>query len=206
MKKIVCILVALMLCLSAVALAESVPSKKVDDLTKVTVTGVNLPADSGFFLRLIVDNEEEYQQLWEIYQKEIEKLTQSESVVAYFGAVKNAAEDAADMVTQLESETLNVYEFWPVIARGYEEDYGAVTAELLFSTPYEKDEKVLVLIGLVTVNQDNTQNVEWVAYDGFGMDLEDAGTEGWGGIQVELDPEIILAIQNGTALLAIVSK
>lgn len=206
MKKIVCILVALMLCLSAVAFAESVPSKKVDDLTKVTVTGVNLPADSGFFLRLIVDNEEEYQHLVEICQKEIEKLALSESIIDYFGVVKNTNEDVVDMVTQLESETLNVYEVWPVIAGGYEEDYGAVTVEMLFSTPYEKNEKVLVLIGLVTENQDNTQNVEWVAYDGFGMDLENAGTEGWGGIQAELDPEIILAIQNGTALLAIVSK
>lgn len=206
MKKIVSILVALMLCLSAAAFAESVPSKTVDDLTKITVTGANIPIDSGFFLRLIVDNEEEYQQLWEIYQKEIEKLAQSESVVDYFGAVKNAAEDAVDMVTQLESETLNVYEFWPVIAGGYEEDYGAVTAELLFSTPYEKDEKVLVLIGLVTVNQDNTQNVEWVAYDGVGMRLDDVETEKQGRIQVELDPKIIMAIQNGTALLAIVSK
>lgn len=68
-----------------------------------------------------------------------------------------------------------------------------------FSTPYEKDEKVIVLIGLAKENQDGVQSIEWTAYEGIGVEEQ-------GCIQVELDPEIILAIQNGTALLAIVSK
>lgn len=197
MKKIVSILVALMLCLSAAAFAESVPSKTVDDLTKVNVTGANVPAE-GFYLRLIVADEEEYQHLVEVCRKEIEKLAQSEPV-SYFGEVKNAADEAVDLAALLESEEVKVHEFWPIIARGYKEEYGNVTAEFLFSTPYEKDEKVIVLIGLVEENQEGEQSVEWTAYEGIGLEEQ-------GSIQVELDPEIILAIQNGTALLAVVSK
>ena len=46
----------------------------------------------------------------------------------------------------------------------------------------------------------------WVAYEGVGAEVENAGVEEQGCIQVELNPEIILAIQEGTALLAVVSK
>lgn len=206
MKKIVCLLVALLMCLSSAAFAESVPSKTTGDLTQFEVEAENLPADAELFIRPIVENEEEYQHLVEICQNEINALMQAESITEFFGEVKDASGEAVDMAALLESETLNVYEFCPLIAGGYEESYDTVTVKMLFSTPYEKDEKVIVLIGLVTVNEDNTQSVEWIAYEGVGVELENAGLEEQGCIQVELNPEIILDIQEGTALLAIVSK
>ena len=205
MKQFVSLLVVLVLCLSAVAFAESVPSKTTGDLTKFEVECENMPADSGFFIRPVVTDEEEYQEKVEICQNEIVKLAESENVVEYFGEVKNAEGEVVDIAALLESDTLNVFEFCPAIAGEYDETYGNVNIKMLFSTPYEKDEKVIVLVGLVTEEEDGTQTVEWIAYEGVGIEIEDAEVEEQGCIQVELDPEIIQAIQDGTALLAVVS-
>lgn len=199
MKKIVSILVALMLCLSAAAFAESVPSKTTGDLVQFEAAADNLPADAGFYIQPIAEDDEAYQQSVEISQNEITKLAQSENVAAYFGEVKNAEGEVVDVKALLGSDTLNVYEFCALAAGLYQESYGNVSIKMQFSTPYEKDEKVIVLIGLAKENQDGVQSIEWTAYEGIGVEEQ-------GCIQVELDPEIILAIQNGTALLAIVSK
>ena len=57
------------------------------------------------------------------------------------------------------------------------------------------------MIGFVTIAEDGTWTVEWIAYEGVGV------ADGQGsGIQVKLDAETVLAIQNGKTLMAIVSK
>lgn len=206
MKKMIGLLVTLLLCLYAVAFADSVPSKIIDDLTRFEVEAENLSGDAVFFIRPIMDDEEEYQEQVEICQNAISTLMQAESITEFFGEVKDASGEVVDLVALLESENLNVYEFCALNAEGYEGYYGAVTAKMLFATPYEKDEKVVVLIGMVTANQDGTQSIEWTAYEGMGVEAEDAGVEGQGCIQVKLNPEIVIKIQEGTALLAIVSK
>ena len=103
-------------------------------------------------------------------------------------------------------ETLNVFEFCPINAGGFRKDCGKVTATMLFSTPYEEGEKVLVLIGLVTVLEDNTQEVVWQAFEGVGIGVHETEEETYGGIRVELTQEIVVAIQESMALMAIVSK
>lgn len=195
MKKIISMLVALVLCLSAVAFAESVPSKTTGDLVRFEVE----VGDPNFVIRPVAENEEAYQQNLEICRNEIAKLTQSENVAAYFGEIKNAAGEAVDLKDLLGIETLNVYEFCPVNAMNYEESMGDVRVNMLFSTPYAKDEKVVILIGLAELNADGTQSIEWIAYEGVAVDDQ-------GSIQVELDSAIVQAIQNGVALLAVVSK
>ena len=77
---------------------------------------------------------------------------------------------------------------------------------MFFSTPYEKDEKVLVMIGIVTVLENGTQDVAWQVFEGIGLGAVESQEESVGSIQVELTPEIVMAIQNEIALLAIVSK
>ena len=206
MKKFVCLFVALMLCLSCAALAESVPSKTVADLTKVEVSAENLPAGADFFVRLVADDEVEYQNEVKVCQNEIAALAQSNSVAEYFGEVKNANGEVIDLAAVLESETLNVHEFCPFVAGDYDEAYGKVTAKVAFATPYAKDEKVIVLIGLVTVDANGNQVIEWVAYEGVGVEAVGAAAEEMGCIQVELDPQILKAVQEGSALLAVVSK
>ena len=183
MKKLACMLLALLLCLTSVAaLAEYTPSKKAADLTKVEVTAENLPADSGFFSRIVTEDETEYQKQLSICEAEVAKLAAAESVEAYVGA---------DI------------DLKAIVVGGYEAAYGKVTARLLFSTPYGVGEKVAVLIGLVTEKADGSTVVDWKAFEGVGVVADQV--EAAGSIQVELDAETVLAIQNGIALLAIVS-
>lgn len=64
MKKFICMLAALVLCLSvsvAAVAAGAVPSKTTGDMTKFEVSGENLPEDSNFFIRPVGANEEAYQ-------------------------------------------------------------------------------------------------------------------------------------------------
>ena len=215
MKKIVCLILGLALCLTSVAaLAESVPSKTTTDLTRFEVTAENQPGDETLYLlpvneATVGDTLADYQEHLDICQAELEKLAASEGTEAYFGQVKDAEGNPVDLRELLgvaDGTQLNVFEFCPAIAGGFREDCGKVTATMLFSTPYEKDEKVIVLIGIVTVHEDGAQTVEWTAFEGVGLDAVEGQEETYGCIQVELTQEIVAAIQNGTALLAVVSK
>lgn len=197
MKKLACLLLALLLCLTFVAaLAESTPSKTTADLTRVEVTAENLPADSGFFIRIVNEDETEYQKRLDICKAEVSKLAAAGSAEAYFGK-------DVDLKALVAADQLNVFEFKPVIAGGYNAAYSKVTATMLFSTPCEAGQKVAVLIGLVTENTDGSTIVDWKAIEGIGVAAEQV--EAAGSIQVDLNAETVLAIQNGIALLAIVS-
>lgn len=214
MKKLVCLVLALAMCACAAALAESVPSKTVSDLTRFEVVAENQPDDANIYLLPVTEatvgeQMPEYQERVEACEKEIEKLAGCESVESYFGEVTDAEGNVVDLKALLgveEDAVLNVFEFCPAIAGGFQEDCGNVTANMLFSTPYEEGEKVLVLIGLVTVLEDGTQEIVWQVFEGVGLGAVTAENETYGGIQVELTPEIVTAIQEGTALMAVVSK
>lgn len=112
MKKFACMLLALLLCLTSIAaLAESTPSKKTTDLTTVEVTAENLSADSGFFIRIVNEDETEYQKQLNICGAEVAKLAAADRVEAYFGT-------DIDLKAIVAADQLNVYEFKPVIADG----------------------------------------------------------------------------------------
>ena len=197
MKKFACMMLVLLLCLTSVAaLAEYTPSKKAADLTKVEVTAENLPANSGFFIRIVNEDEAEYRKQLDICKEEVTKLAAASSVDTYFGT-------DVDLKAIVAAKQLNVFEFKPVIAGGSDAAYGKVTAKMLFSTPYEVGEKVAVLIGLVTENAGGSTVVDWKAFEGVGVAADQV--EAAGSIQVEMDAETVLAIQNGIALLAVVS-
>lgn len=197
MKKFACMLLALVLCLTcAAALAEDAPSKKTEDLARIEATAQELPEDSGFVFRIIHDDETVYEDRLVIRDAQIEKLAEAESVEAYFG-------EEVDLHALVAAETLNVYEYDAIIVQGYDTSYGAVTVHLLLSTPYEAGEKVAVMIGLVTENENGETTVAWKVFEGVGIAAEQV--EDMGSIEVELDAETVLAIENDIALLAIVS-
>ena len=339
MKKIVCVLIALMLCLSSTAFADFVPSPTTGDMTRFVTEVENSAADaSGFIvLPLIAENmtEEEYENYkrrFYVCQFEIDRLmnlirtysdaqtgdatlgdavtvgaadgntlignaTARESadiegiliaaINAYFGELKDfegntivlpdailpeesadpdateapAEPGATEEPAEAEIDRLNIFEFMPIIAVGYEDEFGNVTLKMLFSTPYEKDEKVVAMIGLVDAHEnideviaenvddetdeadvsmqlasdeeraEEIQSVVWTAYEGIGVEIPEAllaaaqsivaqqteqqgdaelTAEGepeveMGCIQITLEPEMVKAIQEGIALLAIVS-
>lgn len=197
MKKFACMMLALLLCLTSVAaLAESTPSKTMADLQWIDADAEKDPEDSGFYIRIVTADEKDYQERVEICTEEIAKLAVAENVEAYFG-------EEMDLKAIVGADKLNVYEYVPIIAGGYDTAYGEVTTKIWLATPYEVDEKVAVMIGMVTENTDGTRMVSWKAFAGVGIAPESEVAVA--GIQTELDPETVLAIQEGVALLAIVS-
>lgn len=196
MKKCVAILFSLVLCLS-VAVAESVLSKTTSDLTEVKdVVVENLPADSTFSIAI-----GEKEEAVAVANTEIAKLVeavQTADVTTYFGEITDTQGNAVSLTEALGVENVNVHELMPIEVNDYEETYGTVTMTFAVSTPYAKDEQIVVLLGLVTVNADGTQTVTWTAHD---ADVTEEGT-----IKVDFEPEILKLIQEGTALIAIVSK
>ncbi len=194
MKKLVSVLVALMLCLTAVAMAESVPSKTTDDMTNISVSAENMPADSS----MVVATSEKDEEHLAACEKEIKKLQESASVAAYFGEVKNAAGEVVSLTEVLGTDALNVFEFTTLTVENFKEEYGKVTANIQFATSYTPGEKVLVMIGLITVAEDGAQNVAWTVFEGVAADD--------GSINVVLDPATMTSIQNGTAVMAVISK
>ena len=200
MKKMVCVVLALLLCLNAAALAEYVPSKTTDDMTQIVVSVENAPADAAPFVMPITEEIPEHQEFITIYEKEVSKLAVT-PVLEYFTEVKDAEGNPVDLTAILNTEEPKVYEFVPVVAGNYDENYGMVTATMYFSTPYEEGQKVVVMIGIVTVAEDDTETIEWIAYEGVVV------TDGQNtGVQVVLDPATVLAVQNNIAMLAVVSQ
>lgn len=201
MKKLVCLILALALCMSVTAMAENVPSKTTTDLTKFTVSAANQPA--GAYLMPISELKLDgtlpaHEEHTAILQKEIAKLS-SEGAESYFANVTDSEGKPVDLRKELGLDAnakLNVSEFFELVAGGFNEDCGNVTATMLFPTPYEKDEKVYVLVGIV--DEQNDGAVTWQAFEGVGM--------ADGSVKAEFTPEIVKAIANGIALLAIVSK
>lgn len=210
MKKIVCLTLALLLCLSAVALAEEVvPSKNTSDMVVVEVDpalNTNVPADSGFVVIPVLEEDAaqaaEYADNIALCQEEIVKLmesaaggTDASGVEAYFGEVRDSEGNVVVLSEALSAPALNVFEFMPLVAANYDEAYGNVTLTFQFKTPYAQDEPVLVLIGLRNAE---TGEMEWTVFEGIGVGEE-------GAVQVEFTPEILKAIQEDNALLAVVS-
>lgn len=180
MKKFACLLVALLLCCTAVASAEYVPSKTVANLTQVEAAG-------GVVLAVTDDAEKVA-----TCNNEIAKLGTT-TVVEYFANVKDAAGNAVSLKDILGTDALNVFEFVPMYAANYDETTGDVTATLQFATPYAADAQVIVMIGLV-----NADAIEWTALEGT--------VNADGAVEVVFPAALMTAIQNGTALLAVVSK
>lgn len=216
MKKTISLFLALtfVLSLSVTAFAADLPSKTTTDLTKFDVTAENMPEDAEVLLMPI--NEEtasesvpDYKERVEACEAELQKLTEAESIVEYFGEVSDSEGKAVDIREILglkpEEEPV-VSEFCPVIASGFKEEYGKVTASMLFPTPYEEGQKVVVMIGIVTILEDGTQSIVWTAFEGIGTAAVKDAEETYGCIKVEFPPEIASAIQNETALMAVISK
>lgn len=209
MKKIVCLVLAALLCLSMAALAEeAVPSKNTSDMVSVEIDPAlnpNLPENSGFVAFPVLEEDatqaEEYAESIALCQEEIVRLmaaaggTDASGVEAYFGTVRDSEGNEVALSEALQAQMLDVFEFMPLVVQNYDEACGDVTLTIQFKTPYEEGEPVLVLIG---IRNAETGEMEWTAFEG-------AGVGEAGAVQVTFTPEILTAIQENVALLAVVS-
>lgn len=194
MKKIIAIALTLvLLCGAVTVLADSelvTPSKTTGDLISFEVT-VEHPVD-GKAVALIPITEDmaaDYQANLDAADKQLEKAQAAGTLEAYFGA------DVAGKIAGIlgADAEISMDELLAVIAQGYEDGMGnaAVTAQV--ATPYEKDEKAAVMIGIV---KDDV--VTWNVYEAVG--LED------GRLQFTVDAETMKAVMENITLLAVCSK
>ncbi|MBR3016568.1 MAG: hypothetical protein IKH57_05740 [Clostridia bacterium] len=180
MKKIVCLVFALMLCLS-VAMAEAPVSPT--SLLKVIVDPEGpafLPVDEAFMGPYAAN----FQRQIELCNREVPKLAAS-SVEEYFAGIDAKAIVGAD--------ELNVYEMYGLVVAGFKAEDGDYTITIQFPTPYTPGDKVAVAMGT-----DNGENVDWTAVEG---NITDDGS-----VQFVVGIETLLALQAGVAMIAVISK
>ena len=215
MKKILSIVLAAVLCVSLIpsAFAAGNGSKSREDMTSFEVKAEKM--SEGCFIRPVKENEEkEFKDLLKAAKEEIKTLSKSDDFAKYFGEIKEYEEEDGkdvakavkyeDLLEDVKPEDRNIYEFMPITAGGFKEGCGDVVTKMLFATPYEKDEDVVVMIGFIT-EKDGERTIEWFAFDGEGKELKNESTEAKGRVRVELNEETVLRIQKENALLAIIS-
>ena len=184
MKKIIAIALTLaMLCGAVTVFADTelvVPSKTTDDLVSFEATVENPVAGKTVSVE-IADNDAS--------EKALEKAQAAGTVESYFG------EETAKAIAAVLGEDVEISmdELTAVVLKDYEEANGVVTVNAQFSTPYEKDEKVAVGVG-IPVGED----VNWTIFEGIGQ--ED------GNVVFVVDAETAKAIAADYALLAVCSS
>ena len=197
MKKIIAVALTLMMLCGAVSVFAdtdmSTPSKTTDDLITFDVT-VDNPVDGKAVVILpinenTVDDITKYQANLDAAEKELEKAQNAKTLEAYFGN-ESSALVAAILGDNAE---ISMDEFLAVIELGYEDGMGNALITAQVATPYEKDEKVAAMIGIL-----KDGSLTWNVYEAVG--LED------GRIQFTVDAETMKAIGTEIALFAVCSK
>ena len=182
MKKILSMVLALILCMGAVALAESTPSITVQDVTTPAVEAV---AENGRTVTIIIREDDASAAQLRILQATTVKDD-------YFGDIVKQDGTMSKLSELLDPADIN--EFATIIVENYDPSFGAVTAKITFkTTKYEMTDKLYVLIGLL----DGTLN--WYAFDGEVIDDQ-------GAIRVVFPADIMEKIQSGNGLIAIASQ
>ena len=169
MKKFACVLASMLLALSAVgAMADTVPSKTTTDVTQVkTVEAVKedgtVEAVTGWDIEVAEDAAPVTEEIAKIYQ---EVFVNGKTAVAYFPAETQEA-IAALLPEGVNASKLMMNEFITLEIVGKMETATDVKVTFTFTTKYEMDQNVVVVIGLYDGTRDaNGQyNVEWVALD-----------------------------------------
>lgn len=192
MKKLICLVLALVLCMGAVA-AMAASSPTTDDMNETTT---NKPKTSTLVVKTIDLNSAEYKALVEKCLAELEKLENSESAAVYFGEVIDSEGNKVPFAELFGEDALTVCEMMPIVVENYDESLGDVKVTLQFATPFEKGEEVVVLIGLI---DGQTGEVEWYALKGVGTGVN-------GAVEVVVTSKMMVAIQNGQALIAVLKK
>ena len=182
MKKILSVVLALILCMGTVALAEATPSITVQDVTTPTVEAV---AENGRSVTIIIREDN-------ASAAELRKLQAAAMKDDYFGDIFKLDGTMSKLSELLDPADIN--EFASIIVENYDPSFGAVTAKITFkTTKYEMPDKLYVLIGLLG------GTLTWYAFDAKVVDAQ-------GTIEIGFPVDTLVRIQNGNGLIAITSQ
>lgn len=196
MKKLISLALAMLLCVSAVAMAE--PSKSTANMTSVLDVKSEAALPAGFIIAPITDDtatEEQAEQCKQMVQ-EIYEAAKAGSLLKYFGDLQDYAGESIDLQKVLGTDNPVVNEIMPLIVKNYDSACGKVTVTFKFATPYQQDEPV---VAVIRVLDPATGKVTQVGLMGKGTGAD-------GAVELEFPAEVMMAIQNGIATMAIVSK
>ncbi len=202
MKKIVALLISVSMLFAATAFAaEGIPSKTSADIGSAAVE-LAQPANTTTVTEGVATEEEGHAIEFaptEVAETVLEELAQAEAISDYFKNIVDVEDNPVKLTEMLDTDeaSLEIHEFSGLTATGFEEGCGDVTATLKFATPFEVDQKVIVLIGVTEENE-----TKWVALEGIGVDSDELGE---GCIKVVVPENLVLAVQQNAGLIAIVS-
>lgn len=197
MKKLICLVLAALLCVGAVAMAESsVPSKSTADLTQATgvqsESGVEVKSD--FVLEPATASKATAEQT-AATQKVIDELTAT-SAKDYCSDVTDKDGNGVDVTAILGADKKPVInEVMPLTVENYDSSYGDMKASYTFATEYDKDEPVVIVL---TIVDPVTGKVKKIAVEGKGNGVN-------GGIDVVFPAEVMEAMNGACVTMSVVS-
>ena len=196
MKKLICLVLAMLLCVGCAAMAMAASSKTTSNMTNTSyvVPPIEIPVQEN----LVIGTGEGTQDAQAQAQCDqlVEELAAVGSVAEVFGDLKDDEGETIDLVEILGTDKPVVNEVTPLVIKNYNPASGNMKINFTFATPYQKNEPVVVVIRVV---DPKTGKLTQYAIKGIGSGVDS-------GIEVEFPPEVMEAIQNGTATMAVVSK
>lgn len=194
MKKRICLVLGILLCVAPAAFAMAAPSKTTSDLTGsgsvTTAAGDAVPGDIAIE---ITAHKTEQQANCE---KLIDEIASADALEEVFGELQDEAGRSLDLAEILGTDKPVVNEVVPLVVTNYSPDFGRLKASFTFSTPYEKGQTVVVVIRVVDLK---TGAVKQFVLKGVGNGVND-------GIEVVFPSEVLEAVQDGTATMSVISK
>ena len=182
MKKVLCLVLVLVLCMST-ALAAAVPSITVQDITTPVVEAVG---ENGQTLTIIIREDA-------ASNAQLLSLRGSSAKDDYFGDI--IKEDGTTVKLSELLDTADINEFATIIVQNYAPAMGDVTVRILYrTTQYATTDKVFVLIGLLDGGA-----LTWYAFDAQVIDNQ-------GRIQVVLPAFIMEKLNGASGFIAIASQ
>ncbi len=177
-KSIVCVILALAILVMPCALAETAkPVKSVTTATLTKPTGSNVTYSEKFTISVVqmptkpvtpagtadpsataapdgtVPETPVVETTTSIVFAEMTEVAKTAPVTTYFK--EETIQAAVEILPEAYNvENLQMDEFFPLVATGYEEDYGDVEAVFEFLTPYEDDQVLLVMVGIVATDEE----------------------------------------------------
>lgn len=219
MKKLVSLIIAMILVLSAAAYAEAaVPSKTTTDNTVVekVETSTGVVVEETFAIVVTPDPEPVVKEITNLYQYVVEE---QKAPITYFPeetktkvlevlAVKLAGVEKVEEIEDIEAienlpdlEQMEINEFITVETFDYKEEYGDIKTNFVFVTEYKAEQQVVVLFGLYTgeVDENGEFIVEWIVLD--------ATVEEDGSLTVVIPQEEMLKMQEAQSVaMAVLSE